>query len=62
MNQQTKGTKGIFNIYMASKLLKNGLTILDVKPSRTARGRAIFFFEDTPEFQKALKELSYNKN
>lgn len=51
--------KTILNIHMADKLIKRGFKVVEVKPSSKFRGRAAFLFENTPEFQKALKELSY---
>ncbi|MEI3596742.1 MULTISPECIES: hypothetical protein [unclassified Oceanobacillus] len=56
-----KKYKAILNIYMADKLIKAGFSVIEVKPSSQIRGRAAFIFEDTAEFRKAFRELSYKK-
>lgn len=56
-----KQYKVILNIYMANKLIKEGLQVVEVKPSSRVRGRAAFIFEDTAEFQQAFKDLMYKK-
>lgn len=52
--------KVILNIFIADKLLKSGFIPVEFTPSKKVRGKAAFVFEDTQEFQEALKRLSNN--
>lgn len=54
--------KAIINIFMADRLLKAGFVPIEFKPSSKKRGHAAFIFEDTPEFRKALRELSHKND
>jgi len=54
--------KVILNIFMADRLLKAGFIPVELKPSSRKRGQAAFIFEDTPEFRKALRELSHKND
>jgi len=51
-------TKCILNIRIADELVKRGFRIISVKPSSKIRGRAVFAFEDTKEFQEAFEEIT----
>lgn len=60
MNKDGVQHKVIFNIYMADRLIQAGFNVISVKPSRSFQGRAVFIFEETPEFIQALRDLSHN--
>lgn len=60
MSEQIERFKAILNIHMADKLIKAGFQVVEVKPSRQIRGRAAFIFEETDEFIRAMRELSYH--
>lgn len=53
-----KQYKAILNLHTANELIKRGFKVVEVKPSTKIRGRAAFFFEVSPKFEAALRELS----
>jgi hypothetical protein len=50
--------KVILNLRIANELVKQGFTIVDVKPSNRIQGGAAFIFEVTPAFNRPLNNLS----
>lgn len=53
--------KVILSMNIANDLIRKGFPIIEVKPSNRYRGKAAFIFENTPEFTKALAEISESK-
>jgi hypothetical protein len=47
----------IFKISVAQKLLRRGFTIVDIARDKRNKEKTIFYFEKTPEFYKAWKEI-----
>lgn len=57
-----KQRKIILSVHIADDLIKRGFKVVEVKPSTKIRGRAAFIFELTPEFEKALSEISKHRH
>lgn len=60
MNKMTKQTK-LWNIYsqkVAVELRKRGFKIVKTEPNNKFPQYDMYGFENTPEFQKALKEIT----
>ena len=47
----------IFKISVAQKLLRRGFVILDIARDKRNKEKTIFYFDKTPEFYKAWKEI-----
>jgi len=50
--------KVILNVHVADKLIKRGFQVIEVKPSTKVRGRAVFIFNNTPEFSEAMQDIT----
>ncbi|MFD2923880.1 DUF5659 domain-containing protein [Halobacillus naozhouensis] len=50
--------KVILNVHVANRLIKKGFSVIEVKPSTRVKGRAVFIFQNTPEFSEALKDIT----
>lgn len=57
-----KKLKPILNLTLANYFIEKGFPIVRVTPSHKLRGKVVFFFNDTIEFQKAFKEYKEFKN
>ena len=47
----------IFKISIAQELLRRGFAIKDIKRDERNKEKTIFFFDKTPEFYKAWKDI-----
>jgi len=52
--------KVILNVHVADKLIQRGFQVIEVKPSTKVRGRAVFIFNNTPEFSAAMQDITKN--
>lgn len=50
--------KTILNIHMADRLLKAGHKLVELKPSNSMRGRAVFIFEYSEELDRDMYRLA----
>lgn len=50
--------KVILSLHIANELLEQGFRIIELRPSRTVRGNAVFIFEATNEFHRVLNDIS----
>lgn len=57
VNQDVK-SKLVFDYRVARALLKRNMRVIDIKPLRTDKTKPVIVFADTPEFQKALAEIT----
>lgn len=51
-------SKPIFNSYIAKQLVKRGHRIVDLQPNNRMANATIFYFKNTDEFIKDLKDLT----
>ena len=57
-NINTKPSRLVFDARIARNLCKRGFYIKDIKPCRGAVDKSIFIYDNTPEFQMALNEIT----
>lgn len=51
-------SKLVFDMRACRALLKRGMRVIDCKPLKTDKDRTVLVFENTPEFQVALAEIT----
>lgn len=51
-------SKLVFDYRICRALLKRGMRVIDCKPLRTDKTKPVLVFEDTPEFEEALVEIT----
>lgn len=56
--KDTRISRLVFDARAARKLLKLGHVVIDIKPNRSNPEKSIFIFENTPEFEAALAEVT----
>lgn len=50
--------KAIFSAGIARKLIQMGFIVKDIQPNKNNQTYTVFYFENTPEFKKALNKIS----
>lgn len=59
MNENTNvKSKLVFDYRACRALLKRGMRVIDCKPLKTDKTKPVLVFEDTPEFEAALAEVT----
>ena len=53
--------KSIFSSKLARELLKQGYTIIDIKPSKENKDRTVFIFKNCESLEKYIRNLKINK-
>ena len=61
--RDTRKSKLVWDMRVCRKLIRAGCNVIDCKPlkideTRVDKTRTVLVFEDTPEFQKALAEIT----
>lgn len=51
-------SKLVFDYRACRALLKRGMRVIDCKPLKTDKTKPVLVFEDTPEFEEALAEVT----
>lgn len=51
-------SKLVFDYRVCRLLLRAGMKVIDIKPLKTDKTKPVIVFEDTPEFEQALAEIT----
>lgn len=57
-NKDIRKSKLVFDMRVCRRLIHMGQNVIDIKPLRGDEDKTVLVFEDTPEFQKALEEVT----
>lgn len=53
--------KTIYNMKMAGYLMLKGFVLLDIATNTNGTGKKVFFFKQSPELEKSMKEYLNNR-
>lgn len=49
--------KTIFSMKLAGILMQKGFVLVEIRPNENGNGKNVFYFNDSPELERVVKEF-----